>query len=69
MVKAQSTRIGLTITGEMDEQLETLAQRQQRRKSDVIRLALEAYLQANGFELKEQLEYGGYRPRKADEDE
>lgn len=66
---SMSTRIGLTVTDEMDKHLEALAEQQKRRKSDIIRLALEAYLETHGIKLEEQLEYGGWRGGTADKSE
>lgn len=62
-----STRIGLTITEEMDEIIEQIAADQNRRKADIVRFALEEYIfRERGVELTESLEYGGRRERKSE---
>lgn len=59
-----STRIGLTITDEMDAIIEKIAAQQDRRKSDIVRYALEEYLKEHGYTLSEKLEYGGDRTQQ-----
>ncbi len=59
-----STRIGLTVSDEMDELLEKLAEAMRKPKSEIVREAIEGYLKDNGMVVNERLQWGGSRWQK-----
>jgi metal-responsive CopG/Arc/MetJ family transcriptional regulator len=58
---AELKRIGLSITEEMDNQLEALTDELQSIKSEIIRAALREFLEKHGKVLNDRVVRGGGR--------
>lgn len=54
----------ITMPGEAYEALQTLAETQNRPMANVIREALQQYLQEHGYDVSFQVNRGGKRPPK-----
>lgn len=55
----------LKMPDEAYEVLQAIAKKDRRVLAEVIRIALEEYTKAHGYEVSFDVERGGYRPRKS----